>query len=140
MNNITLMGRLTRDPELRRTQSGTAVTSFTLAVNRDYSGKDEDRKTDFIDCIAWKGTGEFISKYFTKGQMMAVAGSLQIRDWTDKDGNKHRSAEVLVKRAYFTGNSKNDYTDNPTVSYDGLMPVSGSEFAEMTEDDGDLPF
>ena len=140
MNNITLMGRLTRDPELRRTQSGTAVTSFTLAVNRDYSGKDEERKTDFIDCVAWKGTGEFISKHFTKGQMMAVAGSLQIRGWTDKDGNKRRSAEVLVNRAYFTGNSKNDYTDNPTVSHDDLTPVSGSEFAEMTEDDGDLPF
>lgn len=140
MNQVVLMGRLTRDPELRRTQSGTAVTSFTLAVNRDYSGKDEERKTDFIDCVAWKGTGEFISKYFTKGQMIVVTGSLQIRDWTDKDGNKRRSAEVLVNRAYFTGNSKNDYTDNPTASHNDLTPVSGSEFAEMTEDDGDLPF
>lgn len=140
MNQIVLMGRLTHTPELRRTQSGTAVASFTLAVNRDYSGKDEERKTDFIDCVAWKGTGEFISKYFTKGQMMVVTGSLQIRDWTDKDGNKRRSAEVLINRAYFTGNNKNDYTDNPTVSHDGLTPVSGSEFVEMTGDDGDLPF
>ena len=140
MNQVVLMGRLTRDPELRRTQSGTAVTSFTLAVNRDYSGKDEERKADFIDCVAWKGTGEFISKHFTKGQMMAVAGSLQIRDWTDKDGNKRRSVEVLVNRAYFTGNSKNDYTDNLTASRNDLTSVNGSEFAEMTEDDGDLPF
>ena len=140
MNQVVLMGRLTRDPELRRTQSGTAVTSFTIAVDRGFKDSDGERKTDFIDCVAWKGTGEFISKYFTKGQMMAVIGSLQIRDWTDKDGNKRRSAEVLVNRAYFTGNSKNDYTDNPTVSHDDLTPVSGSEFAEMTEDDGDIPF
>ena len=138
MNNITLMGRLTRDPELRRTQSGTAVANFTLAVNRDYSGKGEERKTDFIDCVAWKGTGEFISKYFTKGQMIAVVGSLQMRDWTDKDGNKRRSAEVMINRAYFTGGNNNDYTANYV---DGeLTPVSVSDFAEMTEDDGDLPF
>lgn len=140
MNQVVLMGRLTRDPELRRTQSGTAVTSFTLAVDRGFKDSDGERKTDFIDCVAWKGTGEFISKYFTKGQMMAVSGSLQIRDWTDKDGNKRRFAEVLVNRAYFTGNSKNDYTDNPTASHNDLTPVSGSEFAEMTQDDGDLPF
>lgn len=139
LNHITIMGRMVKDPELRRTASGTAVTSFTLAVNRDYSGKDEERKVDFIDCVAWKGTGEFISKHFTKGQMTAVVGSLQIRDWTDKDGNKRRSAEVLVNRAYFTGNSKNDYADNPTASHNDLTPVSGSEFAEMTEDD-DFPF
>ena len=140
MNQVVLMGRLTHDPELRRTQSGTAVASFTLAVDRGFKDSDGERKTDFIDCVAWKGTGEFISKYFAKGQMMAVVGSLQIRDWTDKDGNKRYSAEVLVNRAYFTGNSKNDYADNPTVSHDDLTPVSGSEFAEMTGDDGDLPF
>ena len=140
MNQVVLMGRLTRDPELRRTQSGTAVTSFTIAVDRGFKDSDGERKTDFIDCVAWKGTGEFISKYFTKGQMMVVTGSLQIRDWTDKDGNKRRSVEVLVNRAYFTGSSKNDYADNPTASHNDLTPVSGSEFAEMTEDDGDLPF
>lgn len=140
MNQIVLMGRLTHDPELRRTQSGTAVASFTLAVDRGFKDSDGERQTDFIDCVAWKGTGEFISKHFTKGQLMAVVGSLQIRDWTDKDGNKRRSAEVLVNRSYFAESRKSDYTANSAASGDELSPVSGSEFAEMTEDDGDLPF
>ena len=100
LNHITIMGRLTRDPELRRTGSGVAVASFTVAVDRDFGGRDGgEKETDFIDCVAWRQTGEFVSKYFTKGSMIVVSGRLQIRGWTDKDGNKRRSAEVLQKTA-----------------------------------------
>ena len=108
LNHITIMGRLTRDPELRRTGSGIAVASFTLAVDRDF-GKNEngERETDFIDCVAWRQTGEFVSKYFTKGRMAVVAGRLQIRSWNDKDGNKRRTAEVVADNVYF-GDSKRD--------------------------------
>ncbi len=91
LNKIILMGRLTRDPELRRTQSGTAVASFTLAVERDFKTQDGQRETDFIDIVAWRSTAEFVSKYFTKGRMAVVDGRLQVRDWTDRDGNKRRS-------------------------------------------------
>lgn len=100
LNQITIMGRLTRDPELRRTGSGVAVTSFTVAVDRDFSSKDE-KETDFIDCVAWRSTGEFVNKYFSKGSMILVSGRLQIRAWTDKDGNKRRSAEVVAENVYF---------------------------------------
>lgn len=127
MNNVTLLGRLARDPELRHTQSGTAVTSFTIAVDRGYSEGGE-RKTDFIDCVAWKGTAEFISKYFTKGQMIAVTGALQIRDWTDKDGNRRKSAEVIVRQAYFTS-SKNE--SNKQANNDYTEP----EFEDIDDDD-----
>ena len=108
LNHIVIMGRLTRDPELRRTGSGIAVASFTLAVDRDF-GKNEngERETDFIDCVAWRQTGEFVSKYFTKGRMAVVAGRLQIRSWNDKDGNKRRTAEVVADNVYF-GDSKRD--------------------------------
>lgn len=123
LNKIVIMGRLTRDPELRYTQSNTPVASFTLAVDRDFSG--EEKKTDFIDCVAWRKTGEFASKYFTKGRMAVVSGSLQIRDWTDKDGNKRKSAEVNVDGMYFGDSKKAD---------------SGStEFAE-TNDEEELPW
>ena len=102
LNHITIMGRLTRDPELRRTNGGIAVASFCVAVDRDYSGKDsEEKETDFIDCVAWRQTGEFVSKYFTKGRVIVVSGRLQIRSWTDKDGNKRRSAEVVADNCYF---------------------------------------
>ena len=102
LNHITIMGRLTRDPELRRTGSGVAVASFTLAVDRDHNPKDGGEKdVDFIDCNAWRGTGEFVSKYFTKGSMAIVSGRLQIRNWTDKDGNKRRNAEVVADSVYF---------------------------------------
>ena len=108
LNHITIMGRLTRDPELRRTGSGIAVASFTLAVDRDFSPKDGgERETDFIDCVAWRQTGEFVSKYFTKGRMAVVSGRLQIRSWNDKDGNKRRTAEVVADNVYF-GDSKRD--------------------------------
>ena len=108
LNHITIMGRLTRDPELRRTGSGTAVASFSVAVDRDF-GKNEngEKETDFIDCVAWRQTGEFVSKYFTKGRMIVASGRLQIRSWTDKDGNKRRTAEVVADNCYF-GDSKRD--------------------------------
>ena len=108
LNHITIMGRLTRDPELRRTGSGIAVASFTVAVDRDFGGRDGgEKETDFIDCVAWRQTGEFVSKYFTKGSMIVVSGRLQIRNWTDKDGNKRRTAEVVADNCYF-GDSKRD--------------------------------
>ena len=108
LNHITIMGRLTRDPELRRTNSGTPVASFTVAVDRDFSGKDGgEKETDFIDCVAWRNTAEFVSKYFSKGRMIVVSGRLQLRDWTDKEGNKRRSAEVVADNCYF-GDSKKD--------------------------------
>lgn len=130
LNKIILMGRLTRDPELRHTQTGTAVASFSLAVDRDFKDKATgDRTTDFIDVVAWRQTGEFVSRYFTKGRMAVVEGRLQIRDWTDKDGNKRRNAEVLADNIYF-GDAKRD-TDS-----DAAQPTGFTEI----EDDGDLPF
>ena len=118
LNHITIMGRLTRDPELRRTGSGVAVASFTLAVDRDFSPKDGgERETDFIDCVAWRQTGEFVSKYFTKGRMAVVSGRLQIRGWTDKDGNKRRAAEVIADNVYF-GDSKRE-SDGGSNAYGG---------------------
>ena len=108
LNKIFIMGRLTRDPELRRTQTGTPVASFSLAVDRDFKDRNTgEHTTDFIDCVAWRQTGEFVSRYFTKGRMAIVEGRLQIRDWTDKEGNKRRSAEVVADQVYF-GDSKRD--------------------------------
>jgi len=149
MNHVVLMGRLTRDPELRHTQVGTPVSTFTLAVDRGYTPKDGgERQTDFIDIVAWRNTAEFVAKYFVKGQMAAVTGRLQIRDWTDKDGNKRRSAEVVADNVYFTDSKKSRESDGgfnytqpkSDVSGDYLSPVTGSEFMELEEDDGDLPF
>ena len=149
LNHIVIMGRLTRDPELRRTGSGVAVTSFTLAVDRDF-GKNEagEKETDFIDCVAWRQTGEFVSKYFTKGRMAVVSGRLQIRPWTDKDGNKRRTAEVVVDNVYF-GDSKRD-GDSMGSSYAAPAPAYGayaapapapaSDFAMLDDDDAQLPF
>ena len=168
LNHITIMGRLTRDPELRRTGSGTAVASFTLAVDRDF-GKNEngERETDFIDCVAWRQTGEFVSKYFTKGRMAVVSGRLQIRSWNDKDGNKRRTAEVVADNVYF-GDSKRDeggsYAGNSfggnsygsAPAYGGYSAPSApaapayggysvpsapaSDFAMLNDDDAQLPF
>ena len=107
LNKIFIMGRLTRDPELRTTNSGTSVASFSLAVDRNYKGSDGEKETDFIDCVAWRSTAEFAAKYFTKGRMAVVEGRLQIRPWTDKEGNNRRSAEVIVDNMYF-GDSKRD--------------------------------
>ena len=136
LNRCIFMGRLTRDPELRRTQSGTAVASFSLAVDRDFKDKNTGaRTTDFIDIVAWKGTAEFVSRYFTKGRMAVVEGRLQIRDWNDKDGNKRRSAEVIAEIIYF-GDSNRDGAAAPA----GSAPVQSGEFAELSDDDGELPF
>ena len=154
LNHITIMGRLTRDPELRRTGSGIAVASFTVAVDRDFSSKEGgEKETDFIDCVAWRNTGEFVSKYFTKGRMIVVSGRLQIRNWNDKDGNKRRSAEVVADSCYF-GDSKKD-GDNSGGSYGGnSYNASGygapgysappaypqSNFEVIEDDDAQLPF
>ena len=154
LNRIILMGRLTRDPELRRTGSGTPVTSFSLAVDRDFKSQSGEKETDFIDVVAWRGTAEFVSKYFTKGRMAVVEGRLQIRDWTDRDGGKRRSAEVVADNVYF-GDSKrdggSDFGAPPAygapASYGapaagrGAAPAGGmSDFAEIGEEDGELPF
>ena len=112
LNHITIMGRLTRDPELRRTGSGVAVASFTVAVDRDYVAEGQERETDFIDVVAWRQTGEFVSKYFTKGRMAVVSGRLQIRNWTDKDGNKRRTAEVVADNVYFGDSKKAEGASN----------------------------
>ena len=148
LNHIVIMGRLTRDPELRRTGSGIAVASFTLAVDRDFGNRDNgERETDFIDCVAWRQTGEFVSKYFTKGRMAVVSGRLQIRSWNDKDGNKRRSAEVVADNVYF-GDSRRDgetggYSAPAAPSYGGYSaPASSpaSDFAMLDDDDAQLPF
>ena len=171
LNRIILMGRLTRDPELRHTQSGTAVASFSLAVDRDFKDRNSgERATDFIDVVAWRQTGEFVSRYFTKGRMAVVEGRLQMRDWTDKDGNKRRSAEVVAENVYF-GDSKRDaesaggYSSGYTGGYNAApsgyvsapmggnggysaapahngysAPVGTDHFAELSDDDGELPF
>jgi len=147
MNQIVLMGRLTRDPELRHTQNGTAVASFSLAVDRRYVPKESgERQTDFIDIVAWQNLGEFVSKYFVKGQMAAVTGRLQIRDWTDKDGNKRRNAEVVADNVYFTESKKSrEASFGPVETKSGYNndfapPVESSDFAELDMDDGELPF
>ena len=159
LNHITIMGRLTRDPELRRTGSGIAVASFTLAVDRDFAPRDGgERETDFIDCVAWRQTGEFVSKYFTKGSMAVVSGRLQIRSWTDKDGNKRRTAEVVADNVYFGesrrnsegGNSSyggntyggNNYGSAPAAPAGGYSAPAApaSDFAMLEDDDAQLPF
>ena len=147
MNQIVIMGRLTRDPERRETQSGVPVTSFSLAVDRGYTSKDGgDRQTDFIDVVAWRNTADFVAKYFVKGQMAAVSGRLQIRDWTDKDNNKRRSAEVIADHVYFTESKKSREaalgSQSPKEDFGAGYgtPVESSDFAELDMDDGDLPF
>lgn len=153
LNHIVLMGRLTRDPELRQTQSGVSVASFTLAVDRDYQSRDGgDKQTDFIDIVAWRSTAEFVSKWFTKGQMAVVTGRLQIRDWTDREGGKRRSAEVVADNVYF-GESKKSREGGQASggqpsggrsggSYGGGYdaPPIQPDFHEDDEDDADLPF
>lgn len=131
LNKAILMGRLTADPELRRTQTGTSVTSFTLAVERDIAPPGEQRKTDFIDIIAWGKTAEFVSKWFTKGQLVAVSGRIQIRNWEDKNGQKRRSFEIIAEEAHFAEPKR-----------DGTQPRAASLEAEFTptDDDSDLPF
>ena len=136
LNHITIMGRLVRDPELRRTGSGIAVASFRVAVDRDYAPKDGgEKKADFIDCVAWRQTGEFISKYFTKGRMIVVDGRLEMRDWTDKEGNKRRTYEVVADNVYF-GDSKKDGGNSTAAN-----PTGYNQFSDMNDDyEDDLPY
>ena len=134
LNTITIMGRLTRDPELRRTSSGVAVASFALACERDFAAQGETRETDFIDIVAWRYTAEFVDKYFSKGQMAIVTGRLQIRNWQDKEGNKRRSAEILADHVYF-GEAKRDKTTQGEPQYD---PQGG--FSEIEDTDTTLPW
>lgn len=144
LNHITIMGRLTRDPELRRTGSGIAVASFSLAVDRDFSSRESgEKETDFIDCVAWRHTGEFVSKYFTKGRMAVVSGRLQIRRWTDDAGNNRRTAEVVADNVYF-GDSKRDSDSTgaavPAPTYTPPIVPSQQEFELLDDDDAALPF
>lgn len=166
LNHVVIMGRLTRDPELRRTGSGLAVASFSVAVERDFPNKDTgERETDFIDCVAWRQTGEFVGKWFTKGSMIVVSGRLQVRNWTDKDGNKRRTAEIIADNVYF-GESKKDREANAgaapkvnnyatpygTPNYGGYVPSGyvtpgyvppvqpSSDWAMLDDDDAVLPF
>ena len=163
LNHIVLMGRLTRDPELRYTQSQTPVASFSLAVDRDF-GRGEEKQTDFIDCVAWRQTGEFVSKYFQKGSMAVVSGRLQMRDWTDRDGNKRRSAEVVVDNVYFgeskrregesrdnygprdsygsrdNYNSRDSYGQRDSRQDSAPRQAAPSAFSELDDGDGELPF
>jgi single-strand DNA-binding protein len=134
LNHITIMGRLTRDPEIRRTNNGTAVTSFTIACDRDFG----DKETDFVECVAWKNTAEFVSKYFAKGRMAVVSGRLQIRGWTDKDGNKRKTAEIVADNVYF-GDSKSDNQSG----YTGFVPndkVPANDYAVLDDNDAQLPW
>ena len=159
LNHIVVMGRLTRDPELRYTQSQIPVASFTVAVDRDFGNRDgAERQTDFIDCVAWRHTAEFVSKYFVKGSMAVVSGRLQIRDWTDRDGNKRRNAEIVADNVYFGESKRRDdnagggysrpaapqsapssYGNQSYGGYDSV-PKSDSAFAELDDGDGELPF
>ena len=163
LNHIVLMGRLTRDPELRRTGTGIAVASFSIAVDRDFGSKETgEKETDFIDIVAWRNTAEFVSKYFTKGRMAVVSGRLQIRNWNDKDGNKRRSAEVVADNVYF-GDSKrasesggsyasgssyggsnyaagSSYSAPAAPSYAAPASAPASDFAMLEDDDAQLPF
>ena len=146
LNHIVIMGRLTRDPELRRTGTGVAVTSFTVAVDRDFGNRENgERETDFIDCVAWRQTGEFVSKYFAKGRMAVVSGRLQIRNWTDKEGNKRRTAEVVADNVYFgdskrEGDSGNAYSAPAFGGYSAPAAAPASDFAMLDDNDAQLPF
>ncbi len=165
LNKIVVMGRLTRDPELRRTQSGLSVTSFSVASDRDFKNQSGEKETDFIDCVAWRNTAEFVCKYFSKGRMAVVEGRLQLRDWQDNNGNKRRSAEIVADNVYF-GDSKRDgdggYQQGGYAPQGGYPPQGqsfgapggaygsapggyptsdyGGDFTELGEDDGELPF
>lgn len=132
LNKIIIMGRLTKDVECKRTQGGTAVANFTLAVDRDFKGQNGEKSTDFIECVAWKNSAEFVSKYFAKGRMAVVSGRLQFREWEDKDGKKRKSAEVVAENVYF-GDSKTNLDIES-------LPATAGEFAEIEEEDGELPF
>lgn len=140
LNHITIMGRLTRDPELRRTGTGTAVASFTLAVDRDFG----DKETDFIECVAWRNTAEFLDKYFSKGRMAVVVGRLQIRSWNDKDGNKRKTAEVVAENVYFGDSKKEESDGSQSVRIDhvssNVFHAPAKDYEMLTDVDEQLPF
>lgn len=133
LNHITIMGRLVKDPEIRTTQSGVSVCSFTVAVDRDFSGKGEEKLTDFFDCTAWRGTADFVGKYFSKGRMIVVDGSLQNDRWQDKDGNNRVSAKIVANNVYFGDSKRNESTSQTAESV-------VAKFDEIKEADGELPF
>ena len=134
------MGRLTRDPELRRTGSGTAVTSFSLACDRDFKSQSGEKETDFIEVVAWKNTAEFVSKYFSKGRMAVVEGRLQIRDWTDKAGNKRTTAEVVADNVYFADSKRSESNDNQKENFNALSGRLSDDFVPISEEGGEIPF
>lgn len=146
LNRVIIMGRLTKDPELRHTQNGTAVASFSVAVDRDRKKKDGEKEVDFIDIVAWRQTAEFVSKYFSKGRMAVIEGKIQVRQWTDKEGHKRNSVEVVAENLYFGGSKKSEGgsvrpQDGPSQAqddYDGYG--EGGGFTELNDDDGELPF
>ena len=149
LNHITIMGRFVRDPELRRTGSGVAVASFTLAVDRDFkSGNSGEKEVDFIDCVAWRQAGEFVSKYFSRGRMAVVSGRLQIRSWNDKDGNKRRTAEVVADNVYFADSKSEPASTAPQASAPASYSAPAysapnypaSDFQMLDDDDAQLPF
>lgn len=134
LNHICIAGRLTKDPELRHAPNGAAVTSFTIAVDRDHKNQSGAKETDFIDVVAWRNTAEFVSKYFGKGRLAIVSGRLQIREWTDKEGNKRRNAEILADNIYFGDNKKE------TSGGDSYSVQSEPQFVELDGDPDGLPF
>ena len=140
LNKVVLMGRLTKDPELRRTGSGTAVTSFSLACDRDFKSQSGEKETDFIEVVAWKNTAEFVSKYFSKGRMVVVEGRLQIRDWTDKAGNKRTTAEVVADNVYFADSKRSESNDNQKENFNALSGRLSDDFVPISEEDGEIPF
>ena len=140
LNKVVIMGRFTKDPELRRTGSGAAVTSFSLACDRDFKSQSGDKETDFIEVVAWKNTAEFVSKYFSKGRMAVVEGRLQIRDWTDKAGNKRTTAEVVADNVYFADSKRSESNDNQKENFNALSGRVSDDFVPISEEDGEIPF
>lgn len=135
LNHINLMGRLTRDPEMRRTNSGVAVTSFAIACDRDFKSNEGEKETDFFEITAWRNTAEFASKYLTKGRMVVVSGRLQIRNWTDKDGNKRKTAEIVADNVYFADSKKDE-----SGSFGTATNAPASDFSMLEGEDNELPF
>ena len=141
LNKVVIMGRFTKDPELRRTGSGTAVTSFSLACDRDFKSQSGEKETDFIEVVAWKNTAEFVSKYFSKGRMAVVEGRLQIRDWTDRSGNKRTTAEVVADNVYFADSKRSESNDNQKENFNALSGRLSDDFVPALNDDtSELPF
>ena len=140
LNKVVIMGRFTKDPELRRTGSGAAVTSFSLACDRDFKSQSGEKETDFIEVVAWKNTAEFVSKYFSKGRMAVVEGRLQIRDWTDKAGNKRTTAEVVADNVYFADSKRSESNDNQKENFNALSGRMSDDFVPISEEYGEIPF